>query len=41
MVMMMKMLEKVEIPPAMIPVEFPPPIFADKGYDKGYRDPQP
>jgi hypothetical protein len=28
MVMMRKMLEKVEIPPAAAPTEFPPPIFA-------------
>jgi hypothetical protein len=27
MVMMMKMLEKVEIPPVAAPAEFPPPIF--------------
>jgi hypothetical protein len=27
MVMMMKTLENVEIPPAVIPPEFPPPIF--------------
>ena len=28
MVMMMKTLERVEIPPAVIPAEFPPPIFS-------------
>jgi hypothetical protein len=28
MVMMLERLEKVEIPPAAAPVEFPPPIFA-------------
>jgi hypothetical protein len=28
MVIMMQMLEKVEIPPVVIPAEFPPPIFA-------------
>ncbi len=28
MVMMVEMLEKVEIPPAAAPKEFPPPIFA-------------
>jgi hypothetical protein len=28
MVMMRKTLEKVEIPPAATPAEFPPPIFA-------------
>jgi hypothetical protein len=28
MVMMMKALEKLEIPPVVIPVEFSPPTFA-------------
>ena len=31
MVMMVEMLEKVEIPPAAAPAEFPPPIFAGSG----------
>jgi hypothetical protein len=29
MVLMRKMLEKVAIPPAAAPTEFPPPIFSD------------
>jgi hypothetical protein len=31
MVMMVETLEKVEIPPAVTLVEFPPPIFAGSG----------